>query len=133
MGRLKIKDIEGETEELTKFFADSNCSLEEYLNPNKTPKINVAVLIVTMVVYVIFACVLFCLPKEHIIMTKVLTIICFMLAGLSVIFTHLYWRNTTATIIAGAVFFLLYLVAIEVISPAEAGLNVKDKIENISS
>ena len=107
MGRLKIKDIEGETEELTKFFADSNCSLEEYLNPNKTPKINVAVLIVTMVVYVIFACVLFCLPKEHIIMTKVLTIICFMLAGLSVIFTHLYWRNTTATIIAGAVFFLL--------------------------
>lgn len=133
MGRLKIKDIEGETEELTKFFADSNCSLEEYLNPNKTPKINVAVLIVTVVVYAILACVLFCLPKEHVIMTKVLTIICFMLAGVSVIFTHLYWRNTTATIIAGAVFFGLYLVAIEVISPAEAGLNVKDKIENISS
>lgn len=131
--KIKIKDIEGEAEELTKFFADSNCSLEDYLNPNKSPKIKVSVLIVTVVVYAILACVLFCLPKEHIIMTKILTIICFMLAGVSVIFTHLYWRNTTATIIAGAVFFLLYLVAIEVISPAEAGLNVKDKIENISS
>lgn len=131
--KIKIKDIEGEAEELTKFFADSNCSLEDYLNPNKSPKIKVSALIVTVVVYAILACLLFCLPKEHIIMTKILTIICFMLAGVSVIFTHLYWRNTTATIIAGAVFFLLYLVAIEVISPAEAGLNVKDKIENISS
>lgn len=131
--KIKIKDIEGEAEELTKFFADSNCSLEDYLNPNKSPKIKVSVLIVIVVVYVIFACVLFCLPKEHIIMTKILTIICFMLAGVSVIFTHLYWRNTTATILAGAVSFLIYLVAIEVISPAEAGLNVKDKIENMSS
>lgn len=131
--KIKIKDIEGEAEELTKFFADSNCSLEDYLNPNKSPKIKVSALIVIVVVYTIFACVLFCLPKEHIIMTKILTIICFMLAGVSVIFTHLYWRNTTTTIIAGAVFFLIYLVAIEVISPAEAGLNVKDKIENMSS
>lgn len=131
--KIKIKDIEGEAEELTKFFADSNCSLEDYLNPNKSPKIKISALIVTVVVYAILACVLFCLPKEYIIVTKILTIICFMLAGVSVIFTHLYWRNTTATIIAGAVFFLLYLVAIEVISPAEAGLNVKDKIENISS
>ena len=131
--KIKIKDIEGEAEELTKFFADSNCSLEDYLNPNKSPKIKVSALIVTVVVYAILACVLFCLPKEYIIVTKILTIICFMLAGVSVIFTHLYWRNTTATIIAGAVFFLLYLVANEVISPAEAGLNVKDKIENISS
>ena len=108
--KIKIKDIEGEAEELTKFFADSNCSLEDYLNPNKSPKIKVSALIVTVVVYAILACVLFCLPKEHIIMTKILTIICFMLAGVSVIFTHLYWRNTTATIIAVAVFFLLYLV-----------------------
>lgn len=131
--KIKIKDIEGEAEELTKFFADSNCSLEDYLNPNKSPKIKVSALIVIVVVYAILACVLFCLPKEYIIVTKILTIICFMLAGVSVILTHLYWRNTTATIIAGAVFFLLYLVAIEVISPAEAGLNVKDKIENISS
>lgn len=131
--KIKIKDIEGEAEELTKFFADSNCSLEDYLNPNKSPKIKVSALIVIVVVYTIFACVLFCLPKEHIIMTKILTIMCFMLAGVSVIFTHLYWRNTTTTIIAGAVFFLIYLVAIEVISPAEAGLNVKDKIENMSS
>ena len=131
--KIKIKDIEGEAEELTKFFADSNCSLKDYLNPNKSPKIKVSALIVIVVVYAILACVLFCLPKEYIIVTKILTIICFMLAGVSVIFTHLYWRNTTATIIAGAVFFLLYLVAIEVISPAEAGLNVKDKIENISS
>lgn len=131
--KIKIKDIEGEAEELTKFFADSNCSLEDYLNPNKSPKIKVSALIVIVVVYAIFACVLFCLPKEHIIMTKILTIICFMLAGVSLILTHLYWRNTTTTIIAGSVFFLIYLVAIEVISPAEAGLNVKDKIENMSS
>ena len=132
MKKIKIKDIEGEAEELTKFFADYNCSLEDYLNPNKSPKIKVAALIVTVSIYIIVACVLFCLPKEDMIVTKILTVICFVLAGISVIFSHLYWRNTIATIIAGAVSIGLYLVAIEVISPAEAGINVKDKIENIS-
>ncbi len=132
MGRIKVKDIEGDAAELTKFFADANCSLDDYINPNKSPKINVVTLVVAVVVYVFLACVLFCLPKESVILIKILTVICFVLAGITVIFTHLYWRNTMATIIAGLVSIGLYLVAIEVISPAEAGLNVKDKIESIN-
>lgn len=132
MSKIKIKDIEGETDELVKIFSNSDCSLADYLNANKKPQINGVLFLVFVIIYIILACVLFCLPPKHELIINVLKILSFPFAGITILFTHLYWRNITATVIAGLVSMCFYLVSIGTMSPEEAGLKINQKIENIS-
>ena len=91
MSKIKIKDIEGETDELVKIFSNSDCSLADYLNANKKPQINGVLFLVFVIIYIILACVLFCLPPKHELIINVLKILSFPFAGITILFTHLYW------------------------------------------
>lgn len=133
MAKIKIKDIEGDADALVAIFSNSDCSLADYLNANKGPKIKVGILVTTASAFFIFATILFCLPAEYIILSKVLTMFTFALAGTTILFAHLYWKNVLATIIVTVVAICLYLVSIGSMSPAEAGNKVNERIEKIGS
>ena len=89
--------------------------------------------VTTASAFFIFATILFCLPAEYIILSKVLTMFTFALAGTTILFAHLYWKNVLATIIVTVVAICLYLVSIGSMSPAEAGNKVNERIEKIGS
>jgi hypothetical protein len=131
--KIKIKEIEGDSDALASFFAASDCSLGEYLNANKKPKIDRRTFIWTIVLFLIILIVLWSIPSSYIVCKKALTLISLALAGCSIIFIHLYWRTTIVTIIGSLIAISLFMVAIDAMTPEEVGHKINDGIEQIST
>ena len=110
--KIKIKDIEGPPDAITNLFKASDCSLGEYLNANKKPKIDYCVLIVTIILFLVFLSILWSLPST---------------------FIHLCWENVLVTIIGWITSICLFLIAVGVMTPEEAGQKITDTIEQIHS
>lgn len=51
--KIKIKDIEGDSEEVIRLFSSSDCSLSEYLNANKPIKIPLIAIGILVVVFLL--------------------------------------------------------------------------------
>lgn len=129
--KIKIKDIEGDSDALASLFAASDCSLGEYLNANKKPKIDYRIFIGTVIIFIIFLSILWVIPSTNEICKKIFTILSLALAGCTTIFIHLYWRNIVATIIGGIISVCLFMVAIDAMTPKEAGQTISNSIEQI--
>ena len=129
--KIKIKDVEGDSDALASLFAASDCSLGEYLNASKKRKIKPYILIGTFVIFLICLCILWSISSDNIVCKKIFTIIDLALGGCTTIFIHLYWRNITTTIIGGVVSTCLFLVAVDAITPKDAGQTIKNSIEQI--
>lgn len=127
--KIKIKEIEGDSDALATFFESSDCSLGEYLNANKRPRIKLSILIMTTLAFVIISCLLWSLPVHHIICRKIFTIINFALFGATTIFLHLYWRNYFVTCIGAIIGICLFGISIDAITPQEAAQTVNDRLE----
>lgn len=129
--KIKIKEIEGDSDALASFFAASDCSLGEYLNANKRPKIDYRLLIGEVILFLVFLSILWSIPSSNIVCKKICTIVSLALVGCTAIFIHLYWRNTLVTIIGGLISVCLFMVAIDAMTPEEAGRKINDSIEQI--
>lgn len=129
--KIKIKEIEGDSDALASFFASSDCSLGEYLNANKKPNIDWRILAGTVFVFLIVLSVLWTIPSENIVCKKTLTIFSLALVGCTTVFIHLFWRNIIVTFIGGLISICLFMVAIDAITPEEAGHKINDSVEQI--
>ena len=122
--KLKIKDIEGDSEALTTFFASTDCSLAEYLNARKKPQIKVTVLACTVILYLIFTSLNWCIPDDYIVFKRILTVTGFALFGACSIFIHLYWNENIVTAIGIGVGIVLFALSLGVMSPDEGNRSV---------
>jgi hypothetical protein len=110
--KIKIKEIEGDSEALASLFSTSDCSLSEYLNVKKKPKLNCRTFIGTVVLFLIVLIALWVIPLNCIVWKKILTIVSFTLAICNIMFIQLYWKNTIVTVIGGIGAICLFLIAI---------------------
>ena len=91
--KIKIKDIEGDSEEVIRLFSSSDCSLSEYLNANKPIKIPLIAIGILVVVFFIINCVLWILPMEYEATRKILILASFLLGGIGTIMVHMNWKK----------------------------------------
>lgn len=129
--KIRIGDIEGDSDALTSFFATSDCSLGEYLNANKRPKMDCRLLIGEVILFLIFLSILWSTPSSSIVCKKICILVSLALVGCTPMFIHLYWRNRTVTIIGAVTSFVLFMVALDAMTPEEAGRKINDSIEQI--
>lgn len=129
--RIKIKEMEGDSDALKKIFEDSDCSLAEYLNIPKKSKIYYWILFISFVLFVISLCFLWNMPKEYVVYRKILELISFIFIGCVAIFVHLCWKNFVVTSLSVLFAVFSFLIALDAISPERAAKEIGDRIEGM--
>ena len=129
--KIKIRDIEGDSDALASFFKSSDCSLAEYLNIKKKPKIKLYGLGISILVFVVISCVLWSLPAEVMIWRKTLTIINFVSYAGAVICLHLYVRNVWLTMIGVVIGLCVLGMSTNVMTTQDAVKKVEHTIERL--
>jgi hypothetical protein len=133
MGRIKIKDMEGDEADLLTLFQKSGCSLAGYLKIDDQKKIPVTWLWITLAAFFILAC---CVwnsvfsPEWE----RVAILGLFLLSFLLILLIHFNFRNWHLTIIVGLGVLIILSIAINLYSPGEVtrkiGKVVEKKLEN---
>jgi hypothetical protein len=126
MGRIKIKDMEGEEADLLTLFKKSGCSLASYLQIDDRKKIPIAWLWITLAAFFILACCVWnsvFIPEWE----KVAILGLFLLSFLLILLIHFNFRNWHLTIIVGLGALIIVSIAINLYSPGE----VTGKIGNV--
>ena len=76
--------------------------------------------------------ILWSVPSSYIICKKILTLVSLVFVGCITIFIHLCWKNTFVTIIAGIISITLFMIAIDAITPEDAGRKIDNYMEQIN-
>lgn len=128
--KIKIKDIEGDSDALISVFQATDCNLNKYLNPEHRYEIPFWVLILVFCLFVIISCVLLFTTEDCIPLRNILSIICLSLAGCTSVVVHIYWRNKTATTIATIFLISVFFLAIGATTPNEVGETILQNFES---
>ena len=118
MGRIKIKDMEGDEADLRKLFQKSGCSLASYLKIEDRKKIPVEWIWISAGILFILACCVWNTvfsPGWQ----KVAILGLFLLTFLLILLVHFNFRSWHLTTIAGLGAIILVSIAMNVYSPAE--------------
>lgn len=131
--KIRIKDIEGDSDALKTLFESLDCSLADYLNVPRRSKKDNWILPISAIFYIVFLCVLWNIPatNDAIIFRNCLAIISFTFAGCVIIYSYLCWKNIVATIICALFVIFLYKMAIGSTTPEEAANDMKGAIEEM--
>lgn len=131
--KIKIKDVEGDSEELAKFFAAADCRLQDYLDVKENPKVKGWMVIVAGVLFLILSILIWVLPPEYTIIIKVLTLTDLFTLIVETVLIQLYWDKGLVTVIFAIGAILVMLVAENVLTPQEALEQAEQKLENHQS
>lgn len=131
--KIRIKDIEGDSDALKTLFESLDCSLADYLSAPRKSKNDNLILSSFAILYIILLCILWNIPAtdDAIVLRNCLIIISFAFAGCVTIYSYLYWKNIVATIICALFVIFLYKMAIGSTTPAEAANDMKGAIEEM--
>ena len=126
--KIKIKDLECDSEALDNLLKMSNVSIADYLNIYKNPQIDIIILLIIIAISVIIVSALWIIPYEHVNIRKVLILLSILFLGCCVVCVHLIWRSRMVTAISFLIVFCLFLVSIDAITPADAANRIMEKI-----
>lgn len=130
--KIKIKDIEGDSEEVIRLFSSSDCSLSEYLNANKPIKIPLIAIGILVVVVFIINCVLWILPMEYEATRKILILASFLLGGIGTIMAHMNWKNFVITFVTAITALLVLTISMNIYTPEEAAKKVEKGVNMLN-
>lgn len=130
--KIKIKDIEGDSEEVIRLFSSSDCSLSEYLNANKPIKIPLIAIGILVVVFFIINYVLWILPMEYEATRKILILASFLLGGIGTIMVHMNWKNFVITFVTAITALLVLTISMNIYTPEEAAKKVEKGVNMLN-
>lgn len=126
-GKFSIK---GDSSEMVNFFKETNADVDALL-PKQELSIKKKWLIISSFLFIALACATWCLYDNNSVLSGILSIILFAMIAVTAIICHLSLKNKTATIIACFFALVIYMVAIHVFTPEEAGKELKGKVDNV--
>lgn len=134
-GKIKITDvsgtnIEGASDELTKFFKENNCNLSDYLTPQtgNVPEKGQLWPVIVSGILLIANTIIIRLVDLNQTWYTVFSIALFVFYTILLLSTYLRWK-LPSTIIIGFMGAIMLLIALGVMSPEEAAKDIKEKIE----
>lgn len=125
MARIKIKEIEGEAQDIQKLFQEQECDLSSYIGVGrKCPKISVFWIWGLVLAFYVLAC---CIWTNVFInyWSKVAIIGAFMLFFLLIGIIQYNFKNWTLTFITGIAGLAIILVSLGVYSPQEIAKKIE--------
>jgi hypothetical protein len=129
MGRLKIKDIEGDESDVSNFFQKNGCDLAKYLGA-ESPQLKIPnkwIGIMTCIFFVLAACIW--VDIFNMIWTKIAVLGLFLLCSLIVLAVHYNFKNWSLTAIAGLSGLIAILMVLNVYTPQEIAKKIEDTIK----
>lgn len=127
--RIKIKDIEGDSEDIRDLFLSNNCNLAEYLEIPNHISFNLRWLIGCVCLYIVVLCILWNIPSDYIICYKILMLLSIALAVLSVVLVHAKYKNYALSFIAIIGVLILYLIAANIYTPEEVAKKIERHVD----
>jgi hypothetical protein len=130
MGKIKIKDIEGDAQDIKALLKDLNCDMATYLGATVPPKrIPLLWLYLSVPLFIILA------TSEWIgvfnpILSKVSIIGLFFLYSCIVLIFHYNFKNWSLTTIAGIAGLIIILLALNVYTPQEVAKKIESHAIN---
>jgi hypothetical protein len=133
MAKIKIRDIEGDADQIKNLLKDLGCDLNSYISTTPIkPKIpNVGIFILCSIFFIL-TCVIWC-DLFNSTWTKVCILGIFLLLGLISYIVHNNYDKWSTTIIPIATGFCLILICLNVYTPQELAKRLENKaIEKIN-
>lgn len=126
MAKIKIKDIEGDANEITNLFKDLGCDINSYLNtsPTKDKIPNYWLIILGVTLFILSCCVWCDLFSPA--WTKVSILGLFLLLGLIVFIVHYTYEKWPITLIPSITGLCLILVSLNVYTPQELAKRLEE-------
>lgn len=119
--KIRLKDLEGDSEEITKVFNNAGCSLSDYLNISKRVDIKDGHYFCAILGFVLVSILTWTAPLEYLVVRKVLWIMQLAVMAVTVALTHMKFKAKTITGIALFFCAIIMLVTMDVLSPQDAG------------
>jgi hypothetical protein len=129
--KIKIRDIEGDSEEVIRLFNSADCSLSEYLSAHKPTKIPFKAICGVVFVFFLLNCALWILSNDYPSVRKVLILASFILGGGGTIMSHMNWKNPVVTTITAITALLVICVSMDVYTPEQAVKKVEQGVQTI--
>ncbi len=125
MGQIKIKDIEGDAQDVKNILQDLNCDLSTYLGAPAAPKMIPVfwVWIIIPVFFILASCLWIGLFNPA--WSKISIMGVFTLCGAILVIVHYNFKNSSVTAIIGFVGLILILLALHVYSPQELARKIE--------
>lgn len=119
--KIRLKDLEGDSDEIAKIFNSSGCSLSDYLNISRTVDIKDWHYWGAIVGFFIASLLVWTVPMEFQIWRKLLVIVQLIVMAVCVGLTHMRYKAKLITAIS--IFFgaLIVLITLNVLTPQQAG------------
>lgn len=128
-GKITIK---GDASEMLDLFKGTNADTEA-LFPTKDSRINMKWFLFLSVSFLILSCITWSIYDYSSLLCGIMSIILLAMIAVTSISCHLSLKNKVATVITGFVCLVIYMVAIHVFTPEDAGKELKGKIDKVIS
>lgn len=122
--KIRLKELEGDSDEIAKILNNSGCSLSDYLNISRQVDIKNLHYWGCLIGFVIVSILVWTAPLEYLIWRKVLYILQLAIMALCVCLTHMRFKAKMITMIAFVFGTLIMLVTLDVFSPQDAGKEI---------
>lgn len=126
--KLKIKDIEGDSDAITELFKASDCQLSDYLELDNRHNISFGSLLVCITLFTISSITLWLIPDNGLKIWKVLFIFNLVSLGASIIAIQKFFKEKFITVIAITVGIVIVSLSINLITPKEAVQKIDDTL-----
>lgn len=125
-GKIKVKDIEGDSEQIKNLFKDSGFDLNSYLNVRPLLKIHIAYVIISSVLFFSLTCLIW-INVFNADWTKIATLGSILLLGVTLILVHYKYAMPSITWISFGIGLCLILLALNVYTPKELMKRLEEK------
>lgn len=122
--------IKGDTSEMLDLFKGANANAEALL-PSQDSRIKMKWFLFLSFIFLVLACVTWCFYDDSTYLSGIMSIVLIAMIAAIAITCHLSLKNKVATIITGFVSIVIYMVAVHLFTPEEAGKELKGKVDNM--
>lgn len=122
--------IKGDASEMLDLFKGVNADAEA-LFPKQESRIKTKWFLCLSVFFLLLSCITWSFYDNGNILSGILSIVLIEMIAVTAISCHLALKNKVATFITGFVSIVIYLVAIHIFTPEDAGKELKDKVDNV--
>lgn len=125
--KIRLKDLEGDSDELAKVFNSAGCSLSDYLNISKKVDIKDWHYWGTVVGFVLVSILVWTAPMEYMVWRKLLVIMQLAVMAICICLTHMRYKAKMITAIVTFFGTMILLITLDIITPQQAGAEIYRK------
>lgn len=128
-GKITIK---GDASEMLDLFKGTNADTETLL-PMKDSRIKMKWFVFWSIFFLVLSCITWSIYDSSNLISGIMSIILLAMIAVTAISCHLSLKNKVATLITGFACLVIFMVAIHVFTPEDAGRELKGKMDKVIS